>query len=406
VQVVLKNDTYSEKITFLEILVGIRLMLYFIPAAAEYTPSNINLIMVVVIWVLLFSSGSAYVGRKMLQFFPLYLILFANLLWGYESITLPSLIYSSVQSLIYPVAISLFIDTNQKYVIKRLLVLSTVCVVITCITTYFGNIEIPGASRDLAGIWRDDAERAHYLRRMNIGGFEFVYLLTLLMPLLAFVFKQYIGKVWSIVIILLGGLFLITIIKTEYTTALLFSILGLMTIVMPKNYSAKQMVNYVIVGGIVAVLFFPILLSILDYFAYHTESGIIAKRLVGILDILSGNQTSGDTEIRQEVMRISWQSFINNPLTGSDKHGGHSYILDTMAHFGIFGVLFVIIVFRTMYKLFVRPYKESAIYGALIVVFIIQIILCIVNTMIFESAFIIFVLMTAYLIEHRSAKWK
>lgn len=393
----LQDNTYSKHITLLEILIGIRIMMSLVPAAVEYSQSIINLIVVVAIWVLLFSSDSTYVKRKMLQLLPFYLIVFANCLWGYKPTTVPLFIYGTMQSLIYPVAIFYLIDTDQKYAIKRLLVLSTICLVITCITTYIGNETIPGASRALASIWAEDAEQAHFLRRMNIGGFEFAYLLTLLMPLLVYVFKQGIGKVLSIVIILIGGIFFLTIVKTEYTTALVFLILGMMTILMPKNYTPKQMIVYTIAGGIFAFLFTSILLSILGHFADNTESAIIAERLEGILDILSGNLTSGDTNIRQEVMRISWQSFVKNPLTGSDKTGGHSYILDTMAHFGIFGVLFVIIVFSSLFKLCIQPYKGSTSYGALLFVFIAQIGLCIVNTMIIELMFFVFVPMIAYL---------
>ena len=351
----------DNKVDLLEILLWFRLILTFVPAAGEFSTFIINVVIVVAIWVVLFTNaGSGYVFNKMGKFIPLYLITFVNLLFGVRSTTIPLFIYGIIQWFIYPVAITYLVENNKRGSVKRILFISLACIVITSITTIIGNEALPGASRALASGWRDDETQMHFLKQMNIGGFDFAYLLSLLFPLFVYVFKGGINRMASIAIIAVGAVAMYAVYKTEYTTALLFSVLGLCTMFLPRNYKFKQIAVVAVVGGIIAFMSVAALSTFFGNLSESSESGVIAERLGGISDILSGNQTGGDTEARQDVMNKSWKAFIASPIVGSGKGsvGGHSYILDTMGMYGMFGIIMLIIVFKALFKLFIKPYRN------------------------------------------------
>lgn len=390
--------TYKFSNFLFEFLLGLRIVMNLVPAAAEFFSFAVNICVVVVIWILLFSmADSSYIARKITMFLPLYIITLFNLLFGYKSVIVLEFIYGLLQWFIIPVGISYLIDNKCKSAVVRLLILILICIVVTSITTILGNEAFPGASRALVAIWSEDAEQAHLLRQMNIGGFEFAYLLSLSIPILMYVLKQRTKLILSLLGVAFCVLLFITIYKTEYTTALVLAAAGLTIVLLPKDFTTKQLMVFIILGIVLVFTATELFIGITNHYSDTVESNIISERLSGISDILSGNEVSGDTESRQFAMKTSWQSFINNPLTGTEKSGGHSFILDTMAHFGVWGLLLVIYYFNVLFKLFVKPYKNESVYAIFLYVFFMQLFLSIVNPIIVETMFVLIIPLIGYL---------
>ena len=382
---------YRTNSTFLlEFFLWLRALLTFVPATAEYSPMVINVGTVFMVYVLLIANVEGrLIEKTFLRFLPLYLIAIVNVMWGYKSGTLFTFIYGIMQWMIWPIAVSYLIKEKKYKVANRLYILSSLLILYTAVTTYYGNETIPGASRALAAIWSKDTETAHVYRQLNIGGFEFVYLLTLMVSLWIYVIRAKAEK-W---LFLLSAISIVvsfaTIIKTEYTTALLFSLAGIALLVLPRNLTTKHLIFYIAVFAAFVIIGGSFVSTLFIRVAHTTESAVFAERFSGLSDYIMGSSLEGDAGTRQEVMVQSWNAFIQNPLTGSPKVGGHSLILDTMGRFGIWGIMLLCIVFGRLYKICVRPQKGTLYYGYLLFIYICQIGLALLNTTIIFDFFLI-----------------
>ena len=386
----MKTST-KNSILFLEILLWYRLLTVFVPAVAEYSPFIINALVVLGIYMaLFFLAGVSFVIKTFFQFIPLYIITIANTLWGYRSSNLPMFLYGLMQWSLWPIAIS-FIQKNQyAKEASRLYLVSLILILFTSLTTYFGNVSFPGASRELAAIWAEESDRAHYYRTLNIGGFDFVYLLVLLIPIWIYSIRneaRFIPRVFIIASVIIAFL---TIHITQYTTALIISILSLVLFLTPRTLSTRTLFIYLISGTVIFLLSTSFIASLISKYAATTDNHIVAERMAGVSDILMGKSIEGDAESRQYLLTKSWESFKNNPLSGSRDVGGHSFILDAMGHYGIWGIMFLVLVFWGVFRLTIKPYKKETYYGYLLFSYISQIVLAFLNTtIIFEYFFII-----------------
>lgn len=381
----------TNNIFLLEFFLWLRALLTFVPATVEYSPMVLNVGTVLIVYsLLLTSAGGRFVARTFLIYLPLYLIVAFNVIWGYKTDSIFTFIYGLLQWMIWPIAIGYLVREKRVGATTRLYVISTLFILLTAITTYFGNESIPGASRALAAIWSEETETAHFYRKLNIGGFEFAYLLTLMVPLWVFVIRARVNKwhfIYSIIAIVVS---LFSIYKTEYTTALLFALGGLLLFAIPKLLTTKRLMLFFAIFAAVLVVGDTVVSSFAGRIADTTESGIFAERLGSISDYMLGRRLEGDAGTRQELLLQSWNAFIQNPLTGTGKVGGHSLILDTIGRFGIFGILFLCIVFVGLYKNCVKPQKGTLFYGYLLFIYICQIGLAFLNTTIIFEFFFIF----------------
>lgn len=381
-----------KNILFLEILLWCRLLTVFVPAISEYSPLIINALVVLGIYLaLFFFAGVNFVIKTFFQFIPLYIITIANALWGYRSSSLPMFLYGLMQWSLWPIAISFIVKNQYAKEASRLYFISSMLILFTSLTTYFGNISFPGASRELAAIWAEESSRAHYYRSLNIGGFDFVYLLVLMIPIWIYAIRneeRFFSRAFTITIMIMAFL---TIYTTQYTTALIISILSLVLFFTPRSLSTRTLFFYLVSIVVVIFLSTSFIASLISKYAATTENIIVAERMSGVSDILMGRSIEGDIESRQYLLAKSWESFKNNPLSGSRDVGGHSFILDAMGHYGILGILFLVLVFWGLFRLTIRPYKKKAYYGYLLFSFISQIVLAFLNTTIFFEYFFIIV---------------
>jgi hypothetical protein len=109
-------------------------------------------------------------------------------------------------------------------------------------------------------------------------------------------------------------------------------------------------------------------------------------------------------DAREEKYRKSISSFINNPVGNWNfaSSGGHSYIFDTLAKYGILGLLLLIISFKIIYANYVKPLQSSYVYGYAIISFLIFIFLATLNPKVFTN-FMLFVLpLYAFLLPQKS----
>ena len=248
----------------------------------------------------------------------------------------------------------------------------------TSITTIYGTYLFSGASpcRELA-TGQNSSVLAIY-KMANIGGYGYIYYLVIITPcLVRLLLKRF---SWNVLIVLLCNFY--CIIRSEYTTALLLTFLGLCLSIMMFSKSKLLKVAMVMVGVLALTSFGQQLL----YWgiSQFSDSYSVSSRLEMVAEFSETGSTYGDMEDRGMLYNMSWNTFLDNPIFGgrfSDmcKLGNHSEFLDFLGYSGLVGMicLFMYLVYIARHTK-IRSIKWSEPYNR--ITLIIAIVLASINT--------------------------
>jgi hypothetical protein len=225
-------------------------------------------------------------------------------------------------------------------------------ILITSITSIIGINLNPGVVRLMAtSIGAGEMHLFH--RQSGIGEYSEFASMIFLMPTLVFFLKNEKSlikiKVLVIIIILV---FVYALYKSEFTTALMLSImLILMSFLLKKGFK-HSMVIISFIFGILMFVFNNQVASIFYYISENFAEGtIIANRLVDVgqifelADYTPGSEETYFTKTRLTLSMESVNAFLVNPLIGSTWGGGHATWLDRLGAFGLLGFFPWIIIF-------------------------------------------------------------
>ena len=235
-------------------------------------------------------------------------------------------------STLYVITEPLFDEQTRKKAIGAVLVVLVIGVIATLNVVMVDN----EAARLLAGAAKG-AVRQEYYRR-GVGGYGFVYgMVFILFCILAWMMLE---KKLSIKVLLLtiGVTVVAMIFFASYTAAILLTVVTILLAVFSRT-KQKNATLFLILGACVLALFFEDILIGLRDFAETLDMQWITKRINQLLEA----ETSGDMESlrRVELYQISIETFFSNILLGGSDIGGHSMFLDTLANYGLIGVLFL-----------------------------------------------------------------
>ncbi len=296
--------------------------------------------------------------------------------WDIASI--PMYIYGELQIFLFGMIAIYYLDLNvicQKKIINFVFLMYLV----TAVTTYIGCTRYPNASRMLATLSQGEGAYGTYVSN-NIGGFTFIYELVLILPLFMYLTKfNIVNRFIGIFIIVFIGM---TIIKTQYTTALIMYVVSLLVLCIPK-LSAKKIRTVFIVALVLIVANMSLLISFFEEIGSKVESEIFSSRFDYVSDVLSGE--TSDVEgggNRVELYKKSWDTFVNTWLMGNwsnDGKGGHSFFFDSLATYGIIGFMLMILMYTTLYKCFIKPYKNGMAYPYILWSYMMGMVLAVLN---------------------------
>lgn len=247
-------------------------------------------------------------------------------------------------NIIFPilmVASGCFERTDKKKLYHFVLLLTLT----TCITTILGTFQYEYPCRVLAT--PNNPDLGNIYKAHNIGGYGFIYYLLLLIPILI----QKIRVKYSLfnLIVLIASV--ICVIRSEYTTALLIMFITFCCVLF--IISKNRLIKFGALSVGIAVVFFSETILIWASSYFGTDSFIIQQRLDMLIEYNTYGSADGDLKERQFRYLMSLDSFLSNPLFGglfnSEPHvGGHSEILDYLGHSGLFGLVFLIIMYRLL----------------------------------------------------------
>lgn len=366
------------------------LMLYLlhdVPVIGWITPSFVYLALTGLLYVLtLLKLGTNTFFKYFRRAIPIslmyILILFLQAVTTVGS--MPAFLYGYVQLLIYLVIGQYILGARDYKLAKHLAIVLGLAYTITSVTTFLGLQQFPNASRELAtGLDGEYADNFAQYLSMNIGGFNFVYYLTFSIPLLIALFKR--GTMNKVILLALVAVFVITIIETQYTAAFLFSLASLTLFFVRKDFTSRKSITFFILAAVILLLGYELLPLALSSISGKVESEILSSRLDDLVEISLGSynfNNDGDIGARMNHYQISWDYFSRSGCMGTwdlNKIGGHSYLLDRMATFGLLGLIVFIIMWVSSWKRFLKWYKRSNWYGYVLFSFLVALALSVVN---------------------------
>ncbi len=261
-----------------------------------------------------------------------------------------------------PCIIALYIkESNNDKFVRNYLQIYIIATTITSLTTIIGLVMYPNASRELATA-SEMYDTTRYTIR-NIGGYQHVYALVLLLPILIWLIKQT-NKTWKIVNIVALLINIYCIYRSQYTIAIIIAAIILILTVM-KRFKKTMIVTMILLSTVFLFDTSSIMEKISGGFKYVSEHiGIeyVGDRLLQVSQLLEGAMIHTETSTdRIDHYKHCLKKFSESPVIGNnigefseDNISGHSMVFDTMSGMGLVGLLLVSIIFIVVYWLVIR----------------------------------------------------
>ncbi len=253
--------------------------------------------------------------------------------------------------------------------------------VITAFTTIIGCMIFPNAARVLATTATSQDPIAVMYNWMNIGGYGFVYSMVLLYPFVVIAFKM--KRLHIVPMILITVLVFATAIAAEYTYAFMLLMISLLMLVIPRDITVKRFIVLILVLLLAVILFRTTVAAIVSALGNFLGNSTMTDKINAIF--LGKDAIEGFDDDRGALYMLSINAFLSNPLFGNLAKGrfvtgGHSFILDTFANYGLLGGIPMILMYRGIWRTFFRPIKGHPGYCLVFWAFIQPLILSLINT--------------------------
>lgn len=393
------KDSLDISTILITSVIALRIGLTTIPVLNASSGFLVNFgSLAILYFIIILHFGKKQKNFQYNSFILLYALSFIGIafsIFGFSKLSVE--LYMVVQDALWFFLGFYILSINNKKQTRVLLIFMAASLIYTGFTTIVGNNLFPRASRLMTTGMLDDKDTFLSYKMMNIGDFMYVYTLTLCVPVWVYLYKEF-HRLRIVAALAILGIIYITI-KTEFTTALFFSLFSAFFLFLPRDFKKPHIVM-VLVGVMVISLAFPLLFSAL---AGSTSSDLISERLFSLGDLSSSQSIASadgsDLGARFEAWGTSLSGFAMHPLLGAGTSGGsHSYIFDNMCKFGIIGLFALIAVFRQEYLVYVKPYLRTNIGRYFYLIFLVNLMLCIVNTVnnIFFITLVIPLLLVAF----------
>ena len=367
---------------YFQVFVVLYAMHFTMPIVGFNTPAIVHASVLLFLYGFLFTMGWRTALSDFTKIIPIFAINILSIVYsGFKDAAVE--IYWLLQLMIHPLLALYLIRKKDKKAVRRMVIIIGISFLITAITTYFGCLTYPGASRDLAAMLstKDSALYALYMS-LNIGSFSFIYAMVLLTPLLIYAIKDKLIKQWIGIVVLI--IVVMTIIYSDYATALLCILISIIVLfVFPKQLKSKHFIVMVVVTAVFMYASAWLLAPFLDVLGDLIGGELTSARLQELSSFSANEQSymEGDMEARSNLYMKSIYSFLSSPVWGSSSAavGGHSFVFDNMAKFGLIGIVGVIMMFWAIFKYFYAPFKQQRWYGHILFSFFMVILLAFLN---------------------------
>lgn len=233
---------------------------------------------------------------------------------------------------------------NNLFIIKTIIPFA----LITLVKTGIGLVENPNLSRSI----KSSGEYSATLFRQGIGGYEFIYFLVILFPVivyLAFFSRIIKNKCHKLILLFSCVLVIAVILLSNYFTALVVAITSIIIMVVIRAAKKHTFYSLCICLFLLIIILLGgkgIALWILDSFANLIKSGRTLERIYEMRNSILYNNDNIISTSRWDLIKVSLTAFLNNPILGTvgnpqidvlsfqTSAGQHSHLIDTFAFLG------------------------------------------------------------------------
>ena len=211
----------------------------------------------------------------------------------------------------------------------------------------------PDIARLLAGTHLKGDKIAYY--KMGVGGYGYVFAMTFFtFGIVRWLMKSNnkLEKIYLTVFLIINSIF---ILYASYTTAIIITLILICLALLADMKRGNRFAIFVIVALVLIFLGKP-LLEVGYSVANDLELKWVAKRFGQLIYAKENDDMSSLRRVR--LYKLSFHTFVSNPILGGDEIGGHSQILDSLAQYGVFATLLIVFI-RNCKKLSDRFLKKS-----------------------------------------------
>ena len=296
-----------------------------------------SLLMVGVIALSFIWFPEAFMNKQTIAMAVYFIIIVFNVLiygdssyiaWTANEFLIPMTYLCIINSLLYNK------DIEGLRLLSRIAIVIIAILSMCTISLLYSN---PNVLRDSVMIENDP------LVKKGLVNYGLIHGLSILFPLVIYSFKKQkkIAKKLLLLLFIAIEYYLLT--RAGYTTAFLLATFSIVSAFLVSENHKKNVALFSFIA--LFFIFFlnkDLILSGLTSVQYIFIDTDIFPRLNDIYNFIHYENITGQASLRLELYELSWNTFIENPLFGSFQSpdiGGHSFLLDRLAYFGIIGGL-------------------------------------------------------------------
>lgn len=220
----------------------------------------------------------------------------------------------------------------KSYRTKTLLLIFAAIIIAVVVWNSFGVLEEnPYAAR----LWSDFDD----IKRQNAVTYEYVYAITVLVPLVYWFFNEAKNVPAKIILIIALIMLFSLLIAAQYTIAIVLAVIACLICFYQKHKKPILL----IISALVAVMLMLFLPAILMWISTLFESETIRIRFEELSIFMSGGEVSasGDVTSRMNVYKQCFEYFFKSPIWGNVlvPFNPHSTFLGIMCDLGIIGII-------------------------------------------------------------------
>lgn len=356
----------------------VMLLWAFLPVLAVYQSSilfQVPFLGAMAIWIITGLSQMSSKSRKkcLLFMIPYMSLMYFYVLIGYGNLNIPTsfdyaLLLGFIVNCIY------YIERPDIRFDKRVLGIALLLITVTALTTLSVLLVDGNASRTLTSSSSDPTLIIFY-KRLNVGSYDFIYGLVVMIPILVFYSLSLKKKINALLIGCLVAIYIVVVVMSNFTTALMLLFADFVFVMLARK---RFMTNsdFIVSFVVLTVLAFFMLSFFLNYMINISESIYAQSKLEGLLGVLSGTESYDETTSRSELLKMSLKSFFESPIwgigawygSGSPHVGQHAQFVDDLARYGLLGFTpLMMFVYYGMKKIY-SAYKERHFYNRRVLV--------------------------------------